>query len=111
MLFVSAWLPFAPNVLRRRPVPVSAWGTLKRAFERRNTVSAAPPDPSSRVEVVDVPAGSRYEARIVSDDGSSPPEVAIAMYERRPGRITFLHTVVPAAMEGRGVASRIARVA
>ena len=33
--------------------------------------------------------------------------LAIAEYRLRPGRITFTHTQVPRALEGRGIGSRL----
>ena len=35
--------------------------------------------------------------------------VAAAYYDLRPGVITFTHTEVPPALEGRGIGSRLAR--
>lgn len=35
--------------------------------------------------------------------------MAIAVYSLSPGTITFLHTEVPSALEGRGIGSKIAR--
>ncbi|MET0137950.1 MAG: GNAT family N-acetyltransferase [Sphingobium sp.] len=49
-------------------------------------------------------AESRYELEI---DGS----LAIAAYERREGAIIFTHTIVPEALEGRGIASRLIKAA
>ncbi len=43
---------------------------------------------------------SRYELHV--DDG-----LAIAAYDRREGAVVFTHTQVPAALEGRGIASRL----
>jgi uncharacterized protein len=57
----------------------------------------------SEVEVTDHPAVSRYEAHI---DGQL---AGYAVYERESGRITFIHTVVRQAFEGRGVGGAIAR--
>ncbi len=36
---------------------------------------------------------------------------AVAAYQREEGRIVFTHTVVPRAIEGRGVASKLIRAA
>jgi predicted GNAT family acetyltransferase len=49
-------------------------------------------------------AAQRYESQF---DGS----LAIIQYERKDGRIVFLHTEVPEALEGRGIASKLARAA
>ena len=68
------------------------------------------PDPASpRVVDTDAPDASRYEARLVPNDGPANPAVAFAAYVRRPGAIVFTHTEVPPALEGRGVGSRLAR--
>jgi predicted GNAT family acetyltransferase len=48
-------------------------------------------------------AARRWEVR----DGEEV--VAYADYRLQPGRVTFLHTVVDPAYEGRGVGSRLAR--
>ncbi len=46
----------------------------------------------------------RYEVRVGH-------EVAELTYKREPGRITFLHTGVPASMEGHGIGSKLAHTA
>jgi predicted GNAT family acetyltransferase len=46
----------------------------------------------------------RYEARV---DG----QLAMITYEQRGDRIVFIHTEVPAALQGRGIAATMARVA
>jgi len=51
-------------------------------------------------DVTDNAAADRYE--IAADGG-----VAIAAYRLGDGVITFTHTEVPAALEGRGIASRL----
>jgi predicted GNAT family acetyltransferase len=56
------------------------------------------------VDVVDNEAEHRYEARV---DG----QLAVLTYRRSGDRITFIHTGVPAALEGRGIAGTLARVA
>ena len=53
-------------------------------------------------EVKNNAARSRYELEV---DG----EVAVAQYQREPGRLVFTHTVVPEKIEGRGVASTLIR--
>ena len=53
-------------------------------------------------EIQDNPARHRYELTI---DG----ETAFVTYRRKDGVITFVHTEVPPALEGRGIASRLAR--
>jgi uncharacterized protein len=57
------------------------------------------PEPSIR----DHPPGNRYEIVV---DGTV---AGIAAYERRPGRIVFVHTEVIPAFKGRGLADRLAR--
>lgn len=54
--------------------------------------------------VNDNKAEQRYETHA---DG----EVAVLTYERHGKRITFLHTGVPPALEGRGIAAMLARTA
>ncbi|MGH2583765.1 MAG: GNAT family N-acetyltransferase [Dehalococcoidia bacterium] len=49
-------------------------------------------------------AAQRYEARV---DG----ELSIIQYSRDGDRIVFVHTEVPPALEGRGIASTLARAA
>ncbi|HEX8262554.1 MAG TPA: GNAT family N-acetyltransferase [Allosphingosinicella sp.] len=44
----------------------------------------------------------RYELEV---DG----EIAVAEYRLRPGRITFTHTKVPEALEGRGIGTRLVK--
>ena len=53
-------------------------------------------------EVKNNTAQNRYELEV---DG----ELAVANYERQPGRLVFTHTVVPDAISGRGVASILIR--
>jgi uncharacterized protein len=55
------------------------------------------------VEVVDAPERSRYLALV---DGQ---EAGFAAYRIRGERVVFTHTEVPAAYEGRGVASALAQ--
>jgi hypothetical protein len=55
------------------------------------------------IRVVDAPAARRYEAYL----GESP--AGFAEYRLTPGRITFIHTVVDPAFEGRGVGSALVR--
>jgi predicted GNAT family acetyltransferase len=56
------------------------------------------------VSVRDNSAASRYEAEM---DG----QLAVITYWRSGQHITFLHTGVPAALEGHGIAGQMARVA
>lgn len=57
------------------------------------------------VEVHDVPAAKRYEARV-----SGGSEVAgVAEYIRTPELIAFVHTEVFPAHEGKGVGAALAR--
>lgn len=55
------------------------------------------------IEIVDVPAERRYEARI---DGDLAGWVD---YRRVRDRLVALHTEVPPAFEGKGIASRLVR--
>jgi predicted GNAT family acetyltransferase len=59
---------------------------------------------ADQITVVDVPERNRYEAVV---DG----EVAFAEYMLRGDVVTFVHTLVPGALEGRGVGSALARAA
>lgn len=59
---------------------------------------------SERNTVTDNEAENRYE---VHAEG----EVAILVYQRQGKRITFSHTEVPPALEGRGIAGMLARAA
>lgn len=54
--------------------------------------------------VYDNKAESRFELHVAG-------ETAIAAYEREDGVIRFTHTVVPEAIEGRGVGSRLIQAA
>jgi predicted GNAT family acetyltransferase len=56
------------------------------------------------IEVTNDEATQRYEAHIAG-------ALALIQYQRRDGRIVFLHTEVPEALEGRGVGSALARAA
>ena len=56
------------------------------------------------VVVNDNEAEERYEAEING-------QLAVIEYERTGDRIIFLHTEVPEALEGHGVAAKMARVA
>jgi predicted GNAT family acetyltransferase len=60
-------------------------------------------DPDT-VVVRDNPAAGRYEAHV---DG----QLAVLTYQRSGDRIIFIHTGVPAALEGHGIAGAMARVA
>ena len=55
-------------------------------------------------EVVDNPARHRFELEV---DG----ETAFAEYRREGPSIVFTHTVVPEALSGRGIGSRLIRAA
>jgi predicted GNAT family acetyltransferase len=59
---------------------------------------------ATELEVIDNVGAQRFEARIGD-------EVAVAAYERGDGVITFTHTEVPHSMEGKGIASALARAA
>ena len=55
-------------------------------------------------DVVHVPERSRFEV-------AGEPAPAVLIYERGEGDVALLHTVVPVAMEGQGVGSRLAATA
>lgn len=49
-------------------------------------------------------ASSRYELEVEG-------QLALAAYRLRDGRITFTHTEVPDALEGRGIGSKLIKAA
>lgn len=53
------------------------------------------------LEVVDNPAAGRFEIRIGD-------EVAFVTYRREGNTIAYIHTEVPEALEGHGIAARLA---
>lgn len=55
-------------------------------------------------DVTNNEAEHRYELEV---DG----RLAIAEYRLRPGRISFTHTEVPDALEGRGIGKRLVKAA
>ena len=55
------------------------------------------------VVVRDNSTANRYEARVGN-------HLAVITYERAPGRITFIHTMVPPVLEGHGIADKMAHV-
>jgi hypothetical protein len=59
---------------------------------------------SADFEVIHVAAAQRFEARV---DG----QLAIAAYRLDDGVMAMVHTEVPAALEGRGIASRLVQAA
>ena len=59
---------------------------------------------NEQFSVIDNAAENEYE---VHAEG----EVAILTYQRQGKRITFYHTEVPPALEGRGIAGTLARAA
>jgi predicted GNAT family acetyltransferase len=61
-------------------------------------------DTPEEVSVTNNEAARRYEA-YVGD------QVAFIAYQRLGDRITFIHTEVPKALEGHGIAGKMARVA
>jgi predicted GNAT family acetyltransferase len=61
------------------------------------------PQSLDAVEVVEVPARGRYEARL---DGR---RVGVAEYQVVGDRVVFPHTEVERELEGRGIASQLAR--
>ena len=56
------------------------------------------------VVVRDNTSANRYEARVGN-------HLAVITYERAPGQITFIHTMVPPVLEGHGIAEKMARSA
>jgi predicted GNAT family acetyltransferase len=62
------------------------------------------PDPTgSEPWIRDHPPAKRYEIVV---DGQL---AGMAVYERRPGRVVFVHTEVKPEFKGRGLADRLAR--
>ena len=55
------------------------------------------------IEIVDNQANSRYEARF---DGAI---AGVLVYEMHDGWVTFVHTEVEPAFEGKGIGSRLAK--
>ena len=53
-------------------------------------------------DVKDNPAKSRFELEVEG-------HTAVAVYKLEPGVITFVHTLVPDALAGKGVGSALAR--
>jgi uncharacterized protein len=53
-------------------------------------------------EIVDNKPHHRYEMTV---DG----HVAYVAYSRAPGTITFIHTIVPEALAGKGIGSKLAK--
>jgi predicted GNAT family acetyltransferase len=64
------------------------------------TLLSEAPDP----DVHDNPAAQRYELAV---DGHT----AVIQYKPMPGGLVFVHTIVPKALEGRGVGGRLMRAA
>lgn len=59
----------------------------------------------SELTIVDNRVAKRYEASL----GGS--HAGYSTYREEPGRVTFVHTVVPPEFEGRGIGSRLAKFA
>lgn len=59
----------------------------------------------TQLTIVNNRVANRYEASL---DGR---RAGYSTYEEEPGRVTFVHTVVPPEFEGRGVGSRLAKFA
>jgi predicted GNAT family acetyltransferase len=59
---------------------------------------------NENIEVVNNRAQNRYEVKVGN-------EVAVIIYEPGEKSITFLHTEVPPALEGQGLASKLAKFA
>ena len=53
------------------------------------------------VAVRDNTSANRYEVRVEN-------YLAVMTYQRTPGRITFIHTLVPSALAGHGIADKMA---
>ncbi|MDB5081056.1 MAG: acetyltransferase-like protein [Chloroflexi bacterium] len=66
--------------------------------------SPASNDSENMVVVINNPEQHRYEVNVGN-------EVAILTYSEGENSITLLHTSVPTALEGRGIAGRLARFA
>jgi predicted GNAT family acetyltransferase len=66
--------------------------------------SPAESEADSPVDVVHVPDSSRFEVR-------DPAGTAVLTYELSDGAVTFVHTVVPVELEGRGIGSQLAGTA
>jgi uncharacterized protein len=79
-------------------------GQLIEYFRGTDELESAVGSPDD-AEVVDVLERSRYELRL---DGRL---IGLAAYRRRDGRISFTHTEVDEACEGRGFGSRLAAAA
>ena len=58
-------------------------------------------EPASEIEIVHDTAAQRF--RVGEGD-----DAAVLKYELASGRITFMHTLVPEAWRGRGIAQRLA---
>jgi predicted GNAT family acetyltransferase len=71
----------------------------RRSPESRADPAASPADPWVR----DHPPAHRYEIIV---DGQL---AGVAIYERRPGRVVFVHTEIRPEFKGRGLADRLAR--
>ena len=65
---------------------------------RKVFVSHQPPD----LDVIDNEAKSQFEIHLEG-------EVAVLQYIRRNGRAIYVHTGVPLALEGHGIAGQLAR--
>jgi predicted GNAT family acetyltransferase len=57
------------------------------------------------VSVIDVPERSRFEVRVDGD------VAGYSEYQRRPGLIAFVHTLIDPRFEGRGLGSTLVREA
>lgn len=66
-------------------------------------MSERPSNPEPHVEIVDVPAASRYEARV------GAALAGWVDYRRMGTRLVAIHTEVPPEFGGRGIASRLVR--
>jgi protein-disulfide isomerase/predicted GNAT family acetyltransferase len=86
--------------------------TLLAAIERAEQTVRTDREPGEQeraiaadgIEVTNDEAAQRYEAWV---DGA----LSIIQYERQGDRIVYLHTEVPVALEGRGIAATLARTA
>ena len=64
---------------------------------------AQPREPGEELSIRDHAPANRYEIVVGGE------LAGVAVYERRPGRIVFVHTEVAPQFKGRGLADRLAR--
>jgi uncharacterized protein len=83
------------------PTRLAGVGSGDAWLYRGRDVTAASDD----LQVVDDPAGPRYEARL------GTAVAGYTEYRRVRGRVIFIHTEVDPAMEGKGIGGKLARAA